>query len=521
MSTITVHYTWSIPDTFDINFNWKVVAETTVTNFPTLLTSGPQNAIVRPTIIYPNGGEDILTREIEISWIENFPPTTDGTQIWYEVFFSENYDYVTEPDWKMIAAVPSGIGKYNWRVGNNIKSKNVRCAVRGVNSRGERSDLSISAASFAIRKSLPYTPVVLSPTPNSRYGNTVKFVFDDSAILNTFSQRAKYSIYFSSSKAGIPFTPIIQNVPVGLGPIVWDTVLTPASDDYVLTVYLMDDDGNKSEEVNISNVAILHDNFFVIDTKPPTGYVQINNAAQYTKDLNVSVKLYAYDESTGIHAMQFIESDQQTVTGAPDSYANMKYWTLTDVDGVKTIKVKFQDFGGNRTSDSTKSFRVLFDLNNADIADIVIQKSTSDIWMAVNGDSTTIYKFSPNSSFITGINEEVNVLSIYDDVLYASVKTSDSTALVYRWTGFLLEEVFALTETDSEIISMFEYKGNLYCGSKNGTLSVYNKKTVTSIKTFPSQVYRLYSDDNLLYIILQNSKTIFVYDEKTFVEVTV
>jgi hypothetical protein len=83
-------------------------------------------------------------------------------EIWYELFFCENYDYVTEPDWKMIASVPSGIGKYNWKVGNNIKSKNVRCGIRGVNSRGERTDMSVSAASFSIRKSIPYAPSFVS-----------------------------------------------------------------------------------------------------------------------------------------------------------------------------------------------------------------------------------------------------------------------------------------------------------------------------------------------------------------------
>jgi hypothetical protein len=143
-------------------------------------------------------------------------------------------------------------------------------------------------------------PLVLSPIPNARYSKNIKFIFDDSAITNAFSQRAKYNIYFSSAKAEIPFTPIIQNVPVGLGPLRWDILSLPASDDYVLTVYLTDDDGNKSQEVNIQNVAILHDNFFIIDTKPPTGYLQINNSDQYTKSLDVSVRLYAYDDSTGI-----------------------------------------------------------------------------------------------------------------------------------------------------------------------------------------------------------------------------
>jgi hypothetical protein len=72
-----------------------------------------------------------------------------------------------------------------------------------------------------------------------------------------------------------------------------------------------------------------------------------------------------------------------------------------------------------------------------------------------------------------------------------------------------------------EIITMCEYGANLYCGAKNGTLSVYDKTTIVSVRNFGNQISRLYSDNNLLYIVLQNSKTIYVYDGKNFIEVTI
>ena len=520
MATITVTYTWSIPDTFDINYNWKVVPAIVEVNFPTLISNGPQNSLSRPTLLYPNGGDNILAREIEISWLENFPASADGLRASFEVFFCENYDYLTEPDWKMIAVVPSGIGKFNWRIGNTLKSKNVRCGVRAVNSRGERSAMSISATSFAIQKSIPNTPVVLSPLPNSRYGNSISFVFDDSGIINTFSQRAKYSAYISSAKASVPFTPIFQNIPVGTGPLMWDTTSMPAADDYLITVFLADDDSNKSQEVNITDVQILHDNFFVIDTQPPTGFVQINNANQYTKSTDVSVKLFAFDETTGIHSMQFVESAAQEILGSPDYYTNMKFWTLSDKDGEKLLKVKLQDYGGNRASESTKLFRILFDLNNADIADMILQSTTDVVWMAVNGNAPGIYKFTPQSSLVANLSEEVNSLCFYDNVLYISIKTSDNTALMQRWTGFVIEEVFALTVMDSEIITMAEYKGKLYCGSKNGNLSVYDKTSVTNIRNLSGSINKLYSDGNLLYIVTSGSKNVQIFDGNQYTEVS-
>ena len=522
MSNITLTYNWSVPDVFEVGFTWKIKTPPPPPSVPTIITSGPQNAINRPTLLYPNGNEDILTREIEISWREPQPVSTDKLEIWYEIYFTENYDYFNEPDWKMIASVPAGLSKFLWKVGNSIKSKNVRVGVRAVNSRGERSDLSISAASFSIRRSLPITPSVLSPVSNQRYGSSIKFVFDDSGIINSFAQRSKYFIYFNSVKAGVPFSTVVQNVPVGTGPIIWDTSLLPPSDDYVITIYLTDDDGNKSDEVNIRNVSIIQEGFFLIDTKAPSGYIQINNADQFTKDRNVSVRLYAFDETTGVHSMQFLESAAEDIEGPPASYSNVKFWELTEEDGEKLLKVKFQDYGANRTSEETKSFRVLFDLEKDSVADIVLQKGTNPVvWLAKNGEQPSIYKFNPNNSFITNVNEQINVLAALGGVLYVAVQTTDSTALIYRWTGFVLEEAISLSDIDSEVISMYSFRNKLFFGCRNGSVYAYDENSSVLVKTFSSPIQRIYSDNSLLYIILRNSKSVTVYDGANFTEVLV
>lgn len=521
MSSFILRYTWSVPDTFDLNFNWTIIPPPPPPVVPTIVTAGPKNAINRVTLLYPNGNENILTREIEISWLTPSPVSTDKNPIWYEIYFTENYDYFNEPDWKMIASVPSSNKKYLWKVGNSIKSKNVRVGIRGVNSRGERSDMSISAASFSIQKSLPVTPSVLSPISNQRYGSQVKIVFDDSAVLKSFSQRAKYYIYFSSNHANIPYSPVAQNVPVGTGPIIWDTSMLPPSDDYVISVYLADDDGNKSDEINIRNVSIIQEGFFLIDTKPPSGYIQINNSDQFTKDRNVSVRLYAYDQTTGVHSMQFLESDQSDVTGPAESFANLKFWELTDSDGEKTLKVKFQDYGGNRTSEASRSFRILFDINNDEIIDITLQKGNPDIiWLAKNGSQPSIYKFSPNNTFVSNVSQPINSIAVLGGVLYVSVKTDDSTALVYRWTGFVLENALSLSDIDSEVVSMYSFKNSLYLGSKNGNLYKYDENSLSLVKSFSSSIHRLYSDNSLLYIILRNSKNVTIHDGASFYEIS-
>jgi hypothetical protein len=68
---------------------------------------------------------------------------------------------------------------------------------------------------------------------------------------------------------------------------------------------------------------------------------------------------------------------------------------------------------------------------------------------------------------------------------------------------------------------MHQYKENLYLGSKNGSLRVYDGSTVSVVKQFTSQVGKIYSDNSLLYVIPDNSKKIEIYDGKTFLEISV
>ena len=477
----------------------------------------------RPTLIYPNGGEQSLSRVIEISWVEPSPLSIDANAAWYELYFTENYDDLEDPDWKQIGVAPAGSSVFQWKVGSSIHSKDVRVGICSVNARGDRSEFSVSANSFEIKKSQPLMPSVLSPVPGSRHGSSIEIVLDDSAVRNTFAQRAKYYIFFSSQKAGIPLAPIAQKIPVGTGPIVWDTSLVKPSDDYVITIYLADDDGNKSQEVDIQNLTIANEGFFLIDTKPPTGFVLINRGDQFTRDPNVTVQLYSYDETTGPHSLQFKDGD---ALGGAESYTNLKYYKFAGgeggavSDGVKTLEVVFQDYGGNRTVQIHRAFRPYFEVNNQDIADMVLQRSNGTLWIAYNGTSPAIYKDQGGTSLAVRVNESINAISVLNDTLYVSVHSSDGTALIYRLTGNVLTEALSLTDAGSEAISLESFRGKLYLGSRSGSLYVYDETSVERLFTFNSSIEKMYTDGFLLYLILKNSSKISVYDGLTMSEVS-
>jgi len=472
----------------------------------------------RPTLIFPNGGEDILTRVIKISWEESIPASNDGLSVWYQIYYSEFYNQLDEPDWKMIAMVPAGNSSFFWKIGNYLSSDKVRVAISAINTRGERSDLSISANDFVIRRASPPTPAVISPVPNGRYGRTIDIVLDDNAVKGTFGQRAKYYIFFSSDKADIPLSPIAQKVPVGTGNIKWDISTLKPSDDYVLTVYLSDDKGNKSSEVNVNNIQIINEGFFLIDTKAPSGFIRINEGDEFSRERDVSVNLFVFDETTCGHSMQFQEGEE---AGPSEAIVNVKYFQLSEEDGVKTLKILFQDYGANRTNDIQKSFRIMFDIDNKDIADVIYQPSNDTIWLGHNGDEPALYRIEEGTSFVARLNDPINSLAILNSVVYISIDTPDNTASIFRFTGNEANEVISLTDIESEILSMKSYKGSLYLGSLSGILYVYDETAVNSLQVFDAPIEKLYSDGSLLYILLKNSSSIFIYDGASFVEVEV
>lgn len=482
----------------------------------------------KPTLLFPNGNENIIGRVVKIEWEEVPQPSNDFTDVYYEIFYSEFYDHFDEPDWKKIAVIPAGNNYFNWKVGNSVKSQKCKIAIRSLNIRGERSDFSVSADLFSLRRESPPAPAILSPLTGGRYGSSVEIVFDDSAILNTFGQRAKYYIYFRSNKAGVPYTPIAQGIPPGTGPIIWDTSTISPSDDYVIVTYLADDDGNKSQETNIENVSIFNEGFFLIDTKPPTGFVQINNADQFTREKDVTVKLFAFDETTGIHSMRFIERTNtkeeqgEDVDRPADSFAEIKYYTFDDGDGDKVLKVLFQDYGGNRTSDIHKPFRIGFEKNNSHISDIILQKTKEGdvLWVAINESQPGLYRIDGNgSSLILRTNENINALAILTGTVYMAAATDNGRALIYRNSGFGPDTVIEIDKNSSEVISMTNYVNNLYFGTVGGELYRYDEAAINLVKTFNSPIEKLYSDDALLYIVLRNSNTIVVYDNLLFREV--
>ncbi len=81
-----------------------------------------------------------------------------------------------------------------------------------------------------------------------------------------------------------------------------------------------------------------------------TASLSINNGSLYTGSRNVSLTINSNTSETGVTSMCI--SNTGTCT-AWEPYTTTKSWTLTDLDGLKTVKVWFRDEEGNQFADAT------------------------------------------------------------------------------------------------------------------------------------------------------------------------
>lgn len=462
-------------------------------------------------------GEIIDSSIITIRWIEPKPESLDNSLIAYEIFYCDNYDFILEPNWKKIAVVPSNTESYKWTIDNRLKGKNFRISIRGVNIRGQRSDFSISANSFEIKGKRPNPPNIISPISNSKHNRVINIIFDESEILNTYSEKSKYFLYYSSNNLNIPYTLLAQSIKTGIGALSWNVSDLPSSDDYKIYVYLMDDDGNKSSEIIIEDVSIMQEGYFLIDTIPPDIFIDINNSNEFTKNRDVFVNLYSYDKTTDVHSVKFIEEENN---GDPEEYSMLKTWKLSENEGEKTLEVLVQDFGGNRSIE-LDNFRILKNYKNANIVDVKkdVQDKVDIIYIGLNFDNSSfVDKFSPNSSRIISFDSNIISIEIHNGFLYISVDNNEKTALVYK---FLTEKdlAFSFNEQDSKITTLCSYKNDLYFGCLNGSFYKYSNNTITKIRLFEKSIKKIYSDNNILYILLNNYNNIIVFNGQEFKEI--
>jgi hypothetical protein len=468
-----------------------------------------------PTLLYPNGGESISTNELTIRWLDT-TDSTDGRAIVYELYYTTEYRADEEPDWLQIAVVPEGETSFVWRFGKALKSNRCRVGIVARNTRGDRSDFSVSADNFTIQRKKLASPTVLSPISNERYDKYIEIMVDDSGIRDTYSQRSYYQFFYSSVSAGIAPTSIAQNIPIGADPVLWSTIELSPANDYVLQVFLSDDDGNVSDSVFIRNLNISHEGFFIIDTTPPVSAIIVNDNDVFTTKQDVSVNIVSYDAATGVHSMLLTDGETES---KPDAVANIKRFVLSEGDEIKSVQLRLQDFGGNRNDDDNKIkrlFEVVLELDDTEIADIALDRDESTLWAVTNGTSQYLYKITDFPARTISLDDEPTAVAVYKSAVWVATKSDLNSGLFNLYDGSQLVETKAFAEADSTINSMEVHGDYLFLGMENGDVYRFDGILFDKVDSLLNPVRYMFSDGNLLYLVQKNDFDVYIFNGTSF-----
>jgi hypothetical protein len=377
--------------------------------------------VYAPHLTSPVGGEVFNYGKVTITWDKSDPPTDDiysqAAVISYELEYTDHYNF-DQTVWSTIKRrIPWIETSYEWIVGKKIKSDSIQVRIRAKNSLdGELSDWSMCSGTFSINVFKLTPPIIASPAANQVYTDYILIILDESVTQNTFNQKVRYSLDYSSESRDVGWTNIVKDIPVGQNVVRWDLEGIVPADDYVLRLTAKNSAASclQSSEPTpdqiamrfVYNLKIQQPGLFLIDTKPPEATLAIESSSGITNELIHTLTVYAEDETSEVEQIQIRECDATDqialgdVTGAnfdsvincppiteliasptvnfgkligkPLGYSAKTQWTLEDTSGLRKIEALLTDSGGNiALRPSSISFIPIFRFD-AKINDIIV-----------------------------------------------------------------------------------------------------------------------------------------------------
>ena len=298
---------------------------------------------------------------------------------------------------------------------------------------------------------------------------------------------------------------------------------------------------------------------FIIDTKPPEGYIEFDGAAKLTNSREQVLNVYFEDESTGVQKVQLREKSAEgmltvgrlttaTDTAAGDAtpppdpcdFTNVKVlghslkvpWTLDDISGMRGVEALLTDYGGNNSCQTkNQSFMSLFE-HTATLNDMLIVKelveelngttaTTVDVESVyVCSEDGSFYSLSPYSRLLYSMGKPIRKIATLDGEIYLFTYETDGTGKMYRHDR--LDNPTLITSFSSAMSSTtatVEWDGMLYIGMSNGELWRYDGSAVTLLRTFSASISSVHADTNNLYIGFATGMSMFIYNGQSFTEV--
>lgn len=183
------------------------------------------------------------------------------------------------------------------------------------------------------------------------------------------------------------------------------------------------------------NLSSIYSDAILLDSTGPTGTVSINNNANYTNSVNVTLKLSASDLSS-VKSMAF--STNGVDFSAWEDFAVSKSFTLPTGDGTKTVYVKFKDDLGNIGLIHSDS--IILDTTKP--ADPTVTGSPEGQTIT-KGDSITLSGSAEPSSQIT--------IRVYSEAVYTEYINADASG---NWSHTISNAIIEKLTTGEHTITV-------------------------------------------------------------------
>lgn len=540
--------------------------------------------VISPQILSPTSGQSFNQGEITITWEINDPPaleeTISSTSISYELDYTDDYRGNSTNWYAVKRRIPATSTTHTWRVGKMLKSSSVRIRLRARTSFDESvSDWSISD-SFSVNVFKLIAPEIVSPVENNTYSDHILIILDETSVKDTYNQKVRYSLDFSSNKQELDWQTIASQLPVGRNVIRWNLDDVPSSDDYILRLTVQNsscENETKTEADQIAkrfvyNIKIQQLGAFLIDTKPPEAVLEIEGGTTVTNQLEQIVNIFAQDTTTEVSEVRMRECDAGSILSLGDledpydplggclslvdiisdfdkfgksiKFSPKTQWVFRDESGLRKLEAILKDAGGNTSlQEQVKVFIAVFSsivgINDFVIIveqrdKITIDDTTSSpavtatpsifevVYLATTDGNLWILEPFPRLLYNIGTSQEIKKLVEYNDFMFfLSYDTGADKSYFYRHnsTEAMLLKTFTNITGNARISpsAFAEFNSVLYMGFANGELWSYNGVSFASLSLpITASISSLYGDRLYLYIGFSNNDTVILYNGQQF-----
>jgi len=264
--------------------------------------------------IYANG---LPTHDIIVE-LESQAEPLDSYFLTYELEYTDDWKDENTV-WSTIKRrIPASDTSLTWAVGKMIKSDKVRLRMRTkYMTTEETSPWSVSQL-FSINVFRLVAPAIVSPMSDILYSDFLMIILDESQTQNTFHQKVRYTLEYSSLKQETGWNMIVKDIPPGQNIIRWNLDDVQSSDDYTLRLTVQNvstscnDTESNPDQIDrafVHNIRIQQSGMFIVDTIPPQAVLEIGDTGQVTNQLNQVLSIFAEDATTDIRQIQLRECD--------------------------------------------------------------------------------------------------------------------------------------------------------------------------------------------------------------------